>query len=346
MVTLTGQINVAGRLQHENYTPPDTTIKFVAVSANNIYSSVDGITWSITQANWNGGNILSRCFKCLYDGVRWIVLSGLDSGGGVRLATSTDGLSWSISSPASLSSILPTAIASSGSRFIIAARAGGNTVFHSSTNLTSWSNIDSYSGRESLNIFYGTNNTWYCYAYSGGAQAGDLLISTANGMSWSSQYTEGNGSSQPNTANMVLTNTRKIISSPQYQSTTSGQEPRTRYGVKGSSSNDWVKFTNGFQGCSGLATGNGYIIETTNAGTFIRRMIDSATSFNAVNTNITFSGPGASNITGYNRLAFGDGKFVAAAVGGLYYSTDNGSTWTLSNITTNVINTVASKASI
>ncbi|NJO59872.1 MAG: hypothetical protein HC836_16795 [Richelia sp. RM2_1_2] len=355
-VRFSGGIGVAG--QFRSFTLPDPTINFVAItfgSNSNIYSSPDGITWTLTKSAWTP--FAGHGTKVMHDGTKWLVMSAdvLDSNRN-KFATSPDGVNWTTyavsGTPFGGGGRHLGGITVSGSTYI---GASYDTIY-TSTNLTTWNYVTTLGNSENniYNIWRNSaNGAYYLSSYRASTQRFYLYVAPTAVNSWTLQLnlqlTVTSNSSYVNTANMVFTGTKKFWHHSQISS--GSGTLGTRVGAKSVTSNDWTTTTGAgtSSGWDGLAYGNGVVLGSVNStlGLIVRNSNpESSTAFSTANASAGAYPSGFSTYYCVNRLAFGSDKFVYLTSAGMKYSTDNGSSWTLSNLTVNNLATVGSKASV
>lgn len=348
VVTMVGGFSIQGQLR--SYQPPDLTVKFVAVSYgsnSNIYTSADGVSWILSQASWMPS--LQRVAKIIHDGTKWVVM-GLNNLNSYKahFATSVDGINWtttSVSGNPWPAGYLLAGITFANSNYVGVVR---NNIYQS-TNLTNWTNaqsLDSLYNSNAYNIWSNpVNGALYAVVATadiGGGGPAVFRATTPSG-TWTQQFTQimRPAISRAISKHMVFTSTKKVYVN--YETSSTSGSPAAMVANK-PTAGGWTKITSHDNGGIGLAYGNNVILSSTASG-IVRRANDAENPSFAVANNSAGSFTNSDMQAGFNTLAFGSDKFVLVTNGGVKYSTDNGSTWTLSDLTANNIICVGSKAS-
>lgn len=153
------------------------------VGGDHIFTSSDGFVWTQETSPFDGGG---NCNDLLWDGSRWLA-AGYQSGGSGKLATSTDGASWS-SVSGSFGSAGLQSIAWNGSQYLLTSWSSGTPVFTSPTG-TSWSS-------QSAPLELGQSAVWIPGLWVAGGYDSSLnkcIVTSPDGVVWTAQTTPFDG---------------------------------------------------------------------------------------------------------------------------------------------------------
>jgi hypothetical protein len=271
----------------------DGTNLYAGTSAG-VYKSIDaGSTWTVANSGLSSTNV-----NAVYV-FGSSLFAGTASAG--SFVSTNQGANWTIDT-VGLSSLAVRCFGSSGS-FIFAGTGGG--VFRSTNNGATWAVANSGLTNTNVNTIALVNGVLLA-----GTQSGGVFRSTDNGNSWT-----GGG--------IDITLALAVIGNDVFQATLGGIMRSTDFGVTWNSANAGIPPTNNTRSLGVLGTalfvgmGNngdkGGVYRSTNLGA---NWVEKNTGY--INTQVlTFLKPNANTI------------FAGNADGGLYTTTNNGTTWTL-----------------
>lgn len=343
--------------------------KFVAVSSNNNYGimwSTDAINWTIVtepeNLNWE---------SVVYGGGKFVAVADGGSGDN-RVMWSTDGISWT--SAADAEDNAWKHVTYGNGTYVAVAQSGTNRVMWS-TDAISWTGAIAAEANSWQSVFYGdgkfvavssngTNRVMWSYTGTGNASSpnltftgdkdlkyfdpGDAItqdsslrtsnitgVATSNGL-WTGQTIPGNwGFRSLGLGNNlyvgpgVFADSNGVTTSAAVQTSFDGNSWTSNSLGGGAENMNWL----------GVAYGNSLWVSVA-ASSFNSSNVNRVmTSSNGTSWSVVSGLSGDLNLTGWQDVTYGDGKFVAVGLvqGGGSYSTmysTNGTTWTGNNFST------------
>jgi hypothetical protein len=227
------------------------------------------------------------------------------------IATSTDGLTWTVRLTLTATTPSFDSIAYGGGRWLVAGAT--STVLYSSTDGTTWTLEAALPVSAQQKLIYDTTNTRFVYANTG------TYYSSTNGVSWASA---GSGS------NTIYVNGAAYAPSTGVYVVTIGTPGRLAYGTIGTTFTSHYTYVAGQSQLSDTLDSYYYVYWISELSKFIAcgdRCVALINADVSTVTRVELSFP-----TTITHIVYAAGTLIGVSNDGIIFSTDGGSTWSSS----------------